>query len=144
MPESHFLQMCRARELLAGELSIEQVAQRSFISRFHFIRMFRALFGTTPQRFRTRLRIEKAKWLLATTAMPVTRICCEVGFGSLGSFSDLFAKRVGVSPTRFREEAIDSDGGLSRKHFPGCLPMMAALPADALRKCREAQEIAAR
>ncbi|MEO6689593.1 MAG: helix-turn-helix domain-containing protein, partial [Dokdonella sp.] len=96
------------------------------------------------QRFRTRSRIEKAKWLLATTAMPVTGICCEVGFESLGSFSDLFAKTVGVSPTRFREEAIDSDGALSQKHFPGCLHMMAALPADTLRKSREAPDNAER
>jgi|HubBroStandDraft_4_1064222.scaffolds.fasta_scaffold139723_2 hypothetical protein len=37
--------------------------------------------------------------LLATVEQSVTDVCMEVGFSSLGSFSDLFTRRIGTSPS---------------------------------------------
>lgn len=48
------------------------------------------------------LRIERAKELLASEHLPITEVCFEVGFESLGSFSTLFARHVGESPSAFR------------------------------------------
>ena len=59
----------------------------------------------TPHEFLTRLRIERAKTLLARGSHNVTEACFEVGFSSLGSFSNLFADRVGLSPSEYRRYA---------------------------------------
>ena len=105
-----FLRLCRARDLLRevpdSPLTVEAVARESGMSPFHFIRQFTALFGTTPHQFRIQARIDRAKYLLALGDDSVTDICMDVGCSSLGSFSHLFATRVGVPPSAadFRHE----------------------------------------
>jgi len=47
-------------------------------------------------------RMERAKALLRTTDKPVTEICLDVGFRSLGSFSSRFHAVVGMTPTEYR------------------------------------------
>ncbi len=76
---------------------LEVLAADVGLSRAHFLRSFAEAFGTTPHDYLTRLRLDEAKRALARGAS-VTEACFEVGFSSLGSFSRLFARRVGVPP----------------------------------------------
>jgi transcriptional regulator GlxA family with amidase domain len=66
------------------------------------LRTFREAFGETPKEFHTRLRLERAKHLLTFTPRSVTDVCFDVGFSSLGTFSTLFKRQVGLSPKDFR------------------------------------------
>jgi AraC-like DNA-binding protein len=134
-----FRRLCEARDLLAdlnAQPSIKQVASDVGISPYHFIRQFEALFGETPHQFRIRTRLDHAKLLLARGNHSVTDVCMEVGFSSLGSFSDLFARRVGASPSLFQRQSriIVPAPGLPEPLFPGCYGLMAA----AFRNFREA------
>jgi len=145
-----FRRLCRARELLAEEteqpLTIREVARRSRISPFHFIRQFEALFGLTPHQFRIQARLDRAKRLLATGGHSVTEVCMEVGMSSLGSFSNLFARRVGATPSAYQGQAraaTEEPGVLPKQLFPGCLTLMGGLPASAFRNFREASAAAA-
>ena len=52
--------------------------------------------------FLQRRRLEAACRLLSATELPVTAVCLAVGFESLGAFSWLFRRRLGVSPRDFR------------------------------------------
>jgi AraC-like DNA-binding protein len=138
-----FRRLCRARDLLreAGEPSptIEQLARDVRISPFHFIRQFEAVFGATPHQFRIGARIDRAKELLAAGDHSVTDVCMEVGFSSLGSFSLLFANRVGEPPSAYRRRirTLVSVPGRGAIHLtPGCLTLMSRLPASALRSVR--------
>ena len=83
-------------------LRLEQIAHVAGLSMFHLHRLFSTAFGETPHDYLTRRRLERATRLLAETEMPVTLICLESGFQSLGSFSSLFRKRTGVSPKQYR------------------------------------------
>ena len=128
-----FIRLCRARDLLREThdrpLSIREVAREADISPFHFIRQFEALFGETPHQFRIRARLGRAKDLLALTDYSVTDVCMEVGFTSLGSFSDLFARRVGAPPSVYRRQVRSImllPGALPRELTPGCLTLMGA------------------
>jgi AraC-like DNA-binding protein len=91
-----------ARDLLREEqdrpLTIDDVAREAAMSPFHFIRRFSAVFGDTPHQVRIKARLDRARHLLASGERSVTESCMEVGFSSHGSFSALFARRVGVSP----------------------------------------------
>ena len=49
-------------------------------------------------------RLDRARNLLALSDDPVTDICMEVGFPSLGSFSALFARRIGAPPSTYRRQ----------------------------------------
>jgi AraC-like DNA-binding protein len=141
-----FRRLCLARDLLreasAEPLSVAQVADEVTISRFHFIRRFEGLFGATPHEYRVRVRIERAKELLARGEHSVTDTCLEVGFTSLGSFSTLFRRHVGASPSDYRRAAralIVVPGEIPRVLVPGCLTLMGALAPDVFRNSREAR-----
>ena len=140
-----FDRLCRARRALSETAeeppSIAEVAREARISPFHFIRQFDAVFGRTPHQLRIQARLDRARRLLAMGELSVTDVCMEVGFSSLGSFSHLFTRRVGESPSAFRRKArgmIAVPGGLPRDLFPGCLSLMGRLPPSAFRSFREA------
>jgi AraC-like DNA-binding protein len=139
------LQLCRARDLLAdvrtANVSIGDAAREAGLSSFHFIRRFEAVFGETPHQFRTRERLTAAQRLLAR-GHSVTDVCLDVGFSSLGSFSALFARKVGISPARYqrgvRRSVFISDW---TPHPPNCLlwiggPDAIAIFEKTLRKQR--------
>jgi len=140
-----FRGLCRARDLLREvqepSPSVAEVARYAAMSPFHFIRQFQAVFGVTPHQFRVRARLERAKVLLAAGHHSVTEVCMEVGFSSLGSFSDLFRRRMGAAPSAYQRRArglVQVPGVLPPVLFPGCLNLMGLLPADAFRSFREA------
>ena len=102
-----FQRLCRGRDLLATEYQsrvlLEQAAREACLSEFHFHRLFRATFGETPHEFLTRLRLDRAKQMLASEST-VTEVCFEVGYESLGSFSTKFRAQFGRSPVEFQRE----------------------------------------
>lgn len=127
--------LCRARDLLASGATLHDAAREARMSPFHFIRRFDAVFGVTPRQYQIATRLDRAKLLLAQGHLSVTEVCLEVGFSSLGSFSDLFARRVGAPPSDFRRRAMVT---VPEILFPGCLTLMARLPASAFRNFQEA------
>lgn len=93
------------REAYARPLKLADVSARAHLSPYHFLRVYRRAFGETPHESLTRLRIERAKALLAGGSHNVTEACFEVGFSSLGSFSTLFTRHVGLTPSEYRRHA---------------------------------------
>jgi AraC-like DNA-binding protein len=67
------------------------------------------------------VRLEQAKALLVAGAA-VTDTCLEVGFSSLGSFSALFTRWVGASPTRYRSD--QQAPRAAELIVPGCLGLL--------------------
>lgn len=95
------------RDLLAAEyqsrLLLQQAASEACLSEFHFHRLFRAAFGERPHDFLTRLRMDRARQMLASRST-VTEVCFEIGYESLGSFSSKFSAQFGRSPAAFQRE----------------------------------------
>jgi AraC-like DNA-binding protein len=102
-----FRRLCRARDLLASEYAsrvlLQHAAREACLSDFHFHRLFRATFGETPHDFLTRLRLDRARQLLAS-GRPVTEVCLDTGYESLGSFSTKFRTHFGLSPAAYQHE----------------------------------------
>jgi AraC-like DNA-binding protein len=85
-------------------IDLELISQQAFLSRFHFHRLFTRIYRHTPHQYVTNKRLDKAKDLLAKNK-PVTEVCNEVGFESIGSFSVLFKKEIGFAPQYYRNMA---------------------------------------
>jgi AraC-like DNA-binding protein len=139
------IRLCRARDMLRvlddNALRIDDVAREVQMSPFHFIRQFQWVFGVTPHQFRIASRLEEARILLARGHHSVTEVCMEVGFSSLGSFSALFARRVGESPSSYQRRMrvmVSVPASLPAVLFPGCLSLMAHLPRGTFSSFREA------
>jgi Helix-turn-helix domain len=91
----------------------------------YFIRLFKAIFGETPHQYRSRAQVEKAKHLLVLTNLSITDVC--MGYSSLGSFSALFSRRVGMSPSEFQRRyrpGSAPERQLPASLIPGCLSLM--------------------
>jgi AraC-like DNA-binding protein len=86
----------------AKPLTIHRLAARAGLSTFHFIRAFHEAVGQTPHQYLRSKRVDRAKELLVTTPLPVTEICDQIGFRSLGSFSSLFRRVTGETPAAYR------------------------------------------
>ena len=103
-----FVRLSRSRDFLAahfaGPITLEEAARQACLSPFHYQKLFVRVFGETPHEFVTRLRMDRAKHLLAAADAPVTEVCFEVGFSSLGSFSSRFHELVGCPPSMYRRQ----------------------------------------
>ena len=100
------------------DLTIDRLATMANLSPFHFIRAFRVAFGQTPHQYLRDQRLARAKELLVTTPQPVTEICDQIGFQSLGSFSSLFRRLTGETPAEFRAKRRKN------VYIPGCFVRM--------------------
>ena len=118
--------LCRARHYIDEcydlPLDLAEMSKQACLSRYHFLRLFRDTFATTPHQYLTKRRIEKAKELLCSEEFSVTDVCFEVGFQSLGSFSTLFRRWVGDAPNTYRERQQ-----ASLRKVPGCFILMYGL-----------------
>jgi AraC-like DNA-binding protein len=122
----------RARDLIdlryAEPLDLTTLAREAGYSKFHFARAFAAAYGETPRGYLTRRRLERAKELLRVANLSVTEICFVVGFESLGSFSSLFRRIVGQTPSDYRRASVSRGGP---PPIPGCMVLMWTRPMDA-------------
>ena len=102
-----FRRLGRARDLIHerhdSELTLDDLASAAGLSRFHFLRLFRRAYKKTPNVYLQDVRLEHARDLLGR-GTSVTETCISVGFSSVGSFSSLFAKKVGMSPSQYQRE----------------------------------------
>ncbi len=101
-----YRRITKAKEFIDSNISepltLEKISGEACISRFHFLRLFKEVFGETPYQYISTMRIRKAVSLLSSGDLSVTEICSEVGFDSLSSFSWLFKQKMGLSPESFR------------------------------------------
>lgn len=90
------------------------------LSKYHFLRLFRTVYGQTPSAYLSERRIERAQDLLRTTNLTVTEVCFAVGFASLGSFSSRFTDVTGETPSAFQSRWA----GTGAPRIPGCYVFM--------------------
>lgn len=87
---------------LDQEIGLDELAGIVNLGRFHFCTAFRKATGETPHNWLVRLRIDKARQLLAVPQLPVTEIALAVGYQTPSSFAAAFRKVAGVSPSEYR------------------------------------------
>lgn len=106
----------------AGTIDLKHSADEASFSKFHFIRLFKEIYGKTPHQYLIYVRVERAKALLSEGA-PVSQVCYDVGFESVGSFSDLFKRNVGLSPSAFRKTQVERKSAVKEnplRFIPNC------------------------
>ena len=108
VPDDLFARVLRARTRVRDAydepLTVASLARTARLSPFHFLRVYSAAFGATPDHDLARVRLVTARELLARGS-PVTDACFAVGFSSLGSFSARFKREFGITPRAFQRAA---------------------------------------
>jgi AraC-like DNA-binding protein len=83
-------------------LSLTELAREAAMSRYHFLRTFKALIGMTPHQFLLRTRLHRSALLLRCSAHGVAQIAYDCGFGDLSTFNRHFRLAMGTSPSAYR------------------------------------------
>jgi AraC-like DNA-binding protein len=84
-------------------LEVEDLARAAGLSKAHFSREFRRVFGESPYVYLLTRRLERAAALLRNTDHSVAEVCLEVGLQGVGSFTTSFKRMYGKTPTEYRE-----------------------------------------
>ena len=87
-------------------ISLEMICREACFSRFHFHRLFKKIYRRTPHQYLRVKRMELAGRLLADQSLSILEVCNSVGFESIGSFSGLFKKEIGLTPVQYRRRII--------------------------------------
>lgn len=90
---------------LDQKISLGDLAACLHLSVPHFERMFRVTTHRPPYRYVLDVRIERAKFLLEKTRLPLAEVARQCGFASQSHFTTHFRRSVGVSPARFARGA---------------------------------------
>ena len=88
---------------LNDDLSVETLAGKACLCPRHFSRRFKSAFGTSPADFVERLRLDEARRRLSDGDNSVENVGISVGFKSADSFRRAFERRLGVSPSDYRQ-----------------------------------------
>ena len=91
---------------LDQDLSLKALAAASYLSPFHFARLFKKLTGATPHNYLAGIRATRAQLLLAETDLSISEIGTRVGYLSGSHFTKAFRLATGATPREFRKDLI--------------------------------------
>ncbi len=91
---------------LSRQVNLAEVADLMAVSQRTLIRRFKASIHMTPNRYLQLLRVEVAKQLLETTALPVLDIAEHVGYQDEGAFSRIFTNHTSHTPRAYRSKFL--------------------------------------
>ena len=111
LAEHLYVQIRQSRAFIdryySEKIELENMAAAAFMSRFYYIRIFKQIYGITPRQHLRDLRIAKAKGLLKR-GLTVTRVCHDVGYESLPTFSNAFKRGTGYSPKEYQKANLSN------------------------------------
>jgi len=89
-------------ENLRSDLTVDALAERLYLSKYHFMRLFKAQTGTTVHAYIRQKRLFCAARLIRE-GVPAERAAAESGFGDYSAFHRAFRETFGTTPGRLRE-----------------------------------------
>jgi len=106
LKKNHLVTIERAKEYITQnftrDISLMEIASYSYVSSFHFSRIFKKFTSYSPHQFLLQLRLKNAELFLRNTSLPVSDIGFSSGFNSLEYFTTAFRKKYGCPPSIFR------------------------------------------
>lgn len=91
---------------LSTDIDIEQLSKIAHLHPTYFCRLFKSYLGEPPMHYVYKKRLEKAQNLLCYSSKSIKEIADLTGFNDINHLSKSFNKNFGISPSRYRKEAI--------------------------------------
>lgn len=92
------------------DITIEDIANASGLSRIYFSRIFKEFTGKSPQQFLITYRMSKAAILLKSSRISIAQVSSSVGYGNQLHFSSAFKSIFGIPPREYRSKYYLGDG----------------------------------
>lgn len=92
------------------KISVQDIAWALHLSVNHFIRIFKFMLGTTPQKYIQTYRVQQAISIMSTVPensfLSIAEIAAAVGFNDVNYFSRSFKKVTGMTPSQYINDNI--------------------------------------
>ncbi len=82
--------------------SSEALAKAACMSKFHFLRCFKQVFGQSPRQYQMQIRLDAAKHALSHSRKSIIEIARSIGYEEPNSFHRLFTRTLGISAQQYR------------------------------------------
>lgn len=86
---------------------LEDMAASAHLSPTYFHKLFKALYGQTPNEYLLEVRLAAAKRMLLTSTVSIEAIALSCGFSSHSYFNAVFKKNTGCTPLQYKNQALD-------------------------------------
>ncbi len=86
------------------DIALGDIARFVFLSPSYFTRAFKEETGLSPISYLLKIRIERAKELLADTSLKISDIALNVGFSNQQRFNEMFKKYALLTPLQYRKK----------------------------------------
>ena len=109
----------------AKPLDLNTVSDEASFSKFHFIRLFKKIYGMTPHLYLRKVRLEHARKFLEE-GRSVMESCELAGFESIGTFTSLFKKEIGDTPSSYQQKKFDRQHEMASRpiqFIPNCFAL---------------------
>ena len=104
-----FKKVCVAKDYIFSNFdrrfTIDDLSREIGLSKFHFLRTFKSVYGFSAYQYLKHVRLEQAKVYLKTTCMPTNEISSRIGFEEVNSFYNAFKDFFKVTPTEYRKNS---------------------------------------
>jgi transcriptional regulator GlxA family with amidase domain len=87
---------------LQRKISLTELTQVANLSASHLTRLFKTHTGLTPGEYLRRLRMEKARHLIATSVLSIKQIMALAGYNNKTHFGRHFRRSFDLSPSEYR------------------------------------------
>lgn len=88
---------------LAESITLARMAAVMHLHPTYFSNLFAHTFGKSPVQYLRLKRVERAQWLLVSSAAPLSQVALEVGYDDVLYFSRVFKQTTGIPPARYRK-----------------------------------------
>ncbi|MNI69328.1 HTH-type transcriptional activator Btr [compost metagenome] len=93
-------------EHIQQPITIDQLADLTFLSKDHLIRLFKKHLNETPVSYINRKKIEKAQLMMLADDSSIQELSFRLGFENISYFNRLFKKVTGETPTGYKRSMI--------------------------------------
>lgn len=98
---------------IKSPIVLEQLADRAFLSKYHFTRIFKALTNKTPKEYIDERKLTEAAIALRNMGGNIVDVAYEYGFESHEAFSRRFKSMFGVTPLEVKK-GLQAFSGFNR------------------------------
>jgi AraC family transcriptional regulator len=88
------------------DVDLDTLAGMAYLSKFHFLRLFRLIHGVTPRTYLQRKRVDVALRLLGTTQLSIKEVAASVGFAYESTLLRHVRSRTKLSPRQIRTRTL--------------------------------------
>ena len=103
-PVAHAIEYINSH--ISEKLTHEQICRESFLSKYHFCRLFKKQTGLTVMEYVLKTRTVMAKDLLDSGNFSVSEVSELCGFSSLSYFSRIFKEETSMTPLKYKSKSV--------------------------------------